>query len=142
MILISHRGNLFGKNKDFENNPKYILEALSLGYDVEVDVWLKNNLWYLGHDTPEHKINLDFLNNRRLWCHAKNLESLKAMVKEDIHCFWHQNDDYTLTSEGYIWTYPNKQVTDMSIQMCFNGNFEDIHDIAAGVCSDWIGNYK
>jgi hypothetical protein len=94
MILISHRGNLFGKNKDFENNPKYILEAL------------------------------------------------KAMVKEDIHCFWHQNDDYTLTSEGYIWTYPNKQVTDMSIQMCFNGNFEDIHDIAAGVCSDWIGNYK
>ena len=29
--------------------------------------------------------------------------------------FEHQEDDVTLTSEGYIWTYPNKQLTDNSI---------------------------
>ena len=46
MILISHRGNLNGKTDD-ENKPKYIEEAFSQGFDVEVDVWYIDNqsLW-------------------------------------------------------------------------------------------------
>lgn len=142
MILISHRGNLFGKNEHFENDPKYILEALSSGYDVEIDVWLKGQSWYLGHDLPQYEIDLNFLNNNKLWCHAKNLKSLQIMIKEGIHCFWHQEDDYTITSKGYIWTYPGKQITNTSIQLCFDNNFRDVNSIAAGLCSDWIGNYK
>ena len=34
MILISHRGNLTGKNPERENHPDYIKEALDLGFDV------------------------------------------------------------------------------------------------------------
>ena len=38
MYLISHRGNLDGIEKDYENNPDYINQAISRGYNVEVDV--------------------------------------------------------------------------------------------------------
>ena len=38
MYLISHRGNLNGIEKNNENNPDYINQAISRGYDVEVDV--------------------------------------------------------------------------------------------------------
>jgi hypothetical protein len=54
MILISHRGNLNGKDVDNENNPLYIDRALGKGYDVEVDVWYVNGKWYLGHDEPTY----------------------------------------------------------------------------------------
>ena len=38
MLLISHRGNINGINK-MENNPNYLDKAMSLGYNVEIDVW-------------------------------------------------------------------------------------------------------
>ena len=37
------------------------------------------------------------------------------MLRNNIHCFWHEQDERTLTSRGYIWTYPYKQVTNMSV---------------------------
>lgn len=38
------------------------------------------------------------------------------MLEQNIkNCFWHQEDDYALTSSGYIWTYPDKLLTDKSI---------------------------
>jgi len=39
MLLISHRGNIDGKQLNRENHPDYIEEALNLKFDVEVDVW-------------------------------------------------------------------------------------------------------
>ena len=38
MYFISHRGNISGIDKNNENKPEYIEKALSLGFDVEVDV--------------------------------------------------------------------------------------------------------
>ena len=35
MILISHRGNLSGKNEELENSPEYIMNALNYGFNVE-----------------------------------------------------------------------------------------------------------
>jgi hypothetical protein len=43
MYLIAHRGNINGPNKEHENSPGYILNAIELGYDVEVDIWYENN---------------------------------------------------------------------------------------------------
>ncbi len=37
MIWIAHRGNLEGPNKERENEPSYLKEAIEAGYDVEVD---------------------------------------------------------------------------------------------------------
>lgn len=141
MILISHRGNLLGKTK-FENDPYYILDALKEGYDVEIDVWYVNNVLYLGHDKPEYKIKLDFLNNNKLWCHAKNYEALNIMFKNNIHCFWHENDKFTLTSKKFIWQYPSENVYKNSIflmpEYFENINISDVK----GICSDFIYKYK
>ena len=56
MILISHRGNLDGPNKSFENSPSYICEAIDRGFDVEVDLWKTNKLFF-GHAEPQYCIN-------------------------------------------------------------------------------------
>ena len=75
MILISHRGNLTGKNKN-ENHPSHIKNALLMGFDVEVDIWHVNGAFYLGHDKPLYKINKYFLLNPKLWSHAKNSNAI------------------------------------------------------------------
>ena len=107
MIFISHRGNINGINKKFENNPNYIQHAIDKGFNVEIDVWYKD-YFFLGHDKPQYKVSSKFLENTKFWCHAKNLEALEKLQKLRTKYFWHQNDDYTLTSNGYIWTYPGK----------------------------------
>ena len=107
MILIAHRGNTKGRNLEAENSPKYIQEALDAGYHVEVDVWLKNDKFFLGHDNPKYEIDISFLKGSKFFCHAKNIEALHAMLETpNIHCFWHEGDFCTLTSQGYVWKYP------------------------------------
>ena len=135
MILISHRGNLNGKS-DRENSPDYIEEALDQDFDVEVDVWYIDNQFWLGHDKPQYKVSEGFLEHSNLWCHAKNIQALYVMSKSsNIHYFWHQEDDVTLTSRGYLWTYPGKQLTEKSICVLPEKKL-DIE--VAGVCSDFI----
>ena len=141
MKLIAHRGNITGPNKDLENNPAYILNAISQGFDTEIDVWSINGSIFLGHDKPEYKVLNNFLFNSKFWCHAKNIEALKFMLENNIHCFWHQEDDYTITSKNKIWVYPNKLLVTNSIcvmpEVGFQGNISDCH----GICSDYIGYF-
>ena len=137
MKIISHRGNITGRNLDFENDPVYVKKALAHGYDVEIDVWNQNNKLYLGHDTPQHEVDLDYLRNKKFWCHAKNLEALKLLLDEKIHCFWHQEDDYTVTSKGYIWTYPGKHVTSRSVIVCRDTDqLNELETTPHGICVD------
>jgi glycerophosphoryl diester phosphodiesterase len=136
MKIISHRGNLNGPNSISENSISAINTALGQGFDVEIDVWFKNGKWYLGHDKPNYKINESFLENKKLWCHAKNLDALNLMLKNNkIHCFWHQNDNFTLTSKNYIWTYPNKDTTDNSIIVLIKK--QKIPKKTFGICTDF-----
>lgn len=145
-ILIAHRGNITGRSPDYENQPRYIAGALA-SYDnklhCEIDVWYVQGEFYLGHDSPTYGVNENFLINARLWCHAKNPSAFEAMLKNPlIHCFWHQEDDFVLTSRGYIWTYPGKQLTSNSI--CVMPElFEAPQDISnvAGICSDYLEKY-
>ena len=146
-VFISHRGNIDGKIESRENSPDYIEEAIKLGYQVEIDVWLVNGSWYLGHDKPEYSIRYEYLKNDFLWCHAKNLEALSSMIKDSkIHCFWHQEDDVTLTSRNYIWTYPGKELKEKSI--CVMPEKSNIKpgsnklEGCVGICSDIIKTYR
>lgn len=139
MILISHRGNLNGPQPENENSPDYIEKAL-LNYNVEIDIFFyKNELW-LGHDNPQYEIkNLNWLENNKLWCHAKNLEALNKMLKyPKIHCFWHQSDDVTLTSRGYMWTYPNKRLFSNSIAVIKQKVDKKVLPTCSGICSDYV----
>ena len=47
MLLISHRGNLFGPDDLLENNPTKVAELVNRGFHVEVDVWSKDGKLYL-----------------------------------------------------------------------------------------------
>ena len=141
MLLISHRGNLNGIQKKRENSPTYINEALSKGYDVEVDVRFTDDKFFLGHDTNQYKVNKEFLENKRIWCHAKTVEALMALEKTNAHYFWHQEDDYTITSKGFIWTYPGKKL--FLKRICVlpeKFNYEKIK--CTGICSDFIEKYN
>jgi len=141
MYLISHRGNLNGIQKDKENEPGYINTAINKGFDVEVDVRFENNKFFLGHDFSQFEINKEFLLNKKIWCHAKTSEALSALDKIKAHFFWHQEDDYTITSKGYIWTYPGKKLFSKSICVLpEKANYKEINCL--GICSDFIERYK
>lgn len=141
-FLISHRGNINGKNVDLENNPLYVLFSLRFGYDVEIDVHYENNDFYLGHDKPQYLIDEKFLENEKFWCHAKNLESFEKMLSnKKIHCFYHNSDDVILTSKGYVWTYPKKKLINNSICVLPELGNQDLNK-CIGICSDFIEKYK
>lgn len=143
MKLISHRGNLSGPNKQKENSPAYLTNAINLGFDVEVDVWVLNGEIFFGHDRPTYLINKNFFvsiaNNS--WFHCKNLEALYFLSLKfpNFNYFWHESDKYTITSSGYIWTYPGEQVTDLSIIV--DDGVTKYQNVFA-VCSDYVLNLK
>lgn len=142
MKIISHRGNINGPNPERENHPDYINEALNQGYDVEIDVWNIDNKWFLGHDEPQYDINID-MNDSRLWIHAKNIDALSQLHHlNNVNYFWHQEDDYTLTSKGLIWAYPNKPVPFMSRAIAV---LPEIHNTDTqnfyGICTDYVERY-
>ena len=141
MIWIAHRGNLNGPKPEFENNPDYINEAVGKGFDVEVDVWVLRGDFYLGHDGSQYRIDIEYLCSYPLWCHAKNLDALVAMRRAgNIHCFWHENDMYTMTSRGWIWAYPGNDVNSDCIEVIQDDAWPD--HLAGGCCSDYVEMLK
>lgn len=144
MILISHRGNLNGKKEQYENHPKYIDNAIELGYDVEIDIWMIEGVLLLGHDEPQYGITQDWLNKRinKLWIHCKNIEAMEWFnMINGFNYFWHEEDTMVLTSMGVIWAYPGKQPIAGSIAV-MPEIYGDNLDNCIGICSDYIERYK
>ena len=144
MKFISHRGNIDGPNPEWENDPSRIEDVLNKGYDVEIDVWKFGSKLFLGHDGPQFPIDYGFIKNESLLCHAKNLEALEYMLKmDDVHCFWHQEDHYTITSNGYIVSYPGYAVTPKTICMRPEAqSYTQLYGSAYAICSDYVGIFK
>lgn len=148
-IFIAHRGNLNGSCPNDENRPLYIEHALSLGYDVEIDIWYKEGEYYLGHDAPTHLVSVKFLvyYGNNLWLHVKNEETLNHIRQSSgLNYFWHNNDEFTLTSKGFVWSFPSKKIYPNYINL-----MPEINNISAsdfrfknvcGICSDYIKNLK
>jgi hypothetical protein len=144
MKLIAHRGNTTGPNPAQENHPNYLLLTLSKGYDCEVDVRYINNEFFLGHDTPDYKIDISFLleHKDRFWIHCKNFEAFDELIQiKELNIFWHENDHYTLTSHQYIWAHPNAKTSERSIIVMPEWhNF--LYDKGYGICTDYVEKIK
>jgi hypothetical protein len=144
MIYIAHRGNTNGKFESYENEPNYIDMAIKRGFDVEIDVWLVNNLLYLGHDTPQYGVDFRWFRDRisKIWVHCKNVEAILYFkdCDYDFNYFWHENDTLTITSQGYLWVYPGKQPIKDSIAVMPELN-DDNTEYCLGICSDYIEKY-
>ena len=123
MKIISHRGIV--ENSEFsENSPEAIDFAIKQGFEVEIDIRLIGEDFFLGHDTPDYKVEFRWLRDRltRIWIHCKNFEALAFFnaIGYEFNYFWHQEDDYTITSDNTIWTYPKKKVYENSIIVDLN----------------------
>jgi uncharacterized protein YihD (DUF1040 family) len=143
MIKIAHRGNTDGPKKELENSPDYIYDAIDAGFDVEVDIWSVDGVLYLGHDTPQYMVEDSFVISifPHAWFHCKNIEILDRLVniKQVVRFFWHQEDDYTLTNNGLIWTYPGKEITANTIIVHLEKfNEEDFKTKPFAICSDFL----
>lgn len=146
MKIIAHRGNLGGPNPGRENHPDYIAKAMYQGFDVEIDVWCIGNKFFLGHDAPQYDVKESYLLNSKFWQHAKNIEAFYRLNRMKpnylINCFSHNIDDAVLTSGGWLWTYPGKEITPDSIAvMPERVPGWDISQ-SMGVCTDYPYNYK
>tara|TARA_B100000900_G_scaffold416277_1_gene450953 strand:+ start:30796 stop:31236 length:441 start_codon:yes stop_codon:yes gene_type:complete len=141
--LISHRGNISGPDIKNENEPSYILNSIGLGFDCEIDVWYIDNVLLLGHDKPQHKISLDFLLEHKefFWIHCKNFEALNYLnSKNEMNYFWHEEDRFTITSKGFIWTYPENIVGKNSVIVDNRSQTSEYN--CYGICSDYVELYK
>ena len=140
MILISHRGNIHGPDSSLENTEGYVEKARQK-YFVEIDVWKIKDGWWLGHDGPEQQTSEEFIGQKGLLLHAKNLDAFKTMLELELHCFWHQEDFYTLTSRGLIVSYPGHAAGDNVI--CMKPELLSMDTVidCYAICSDYVGMF-
>ncbi|SRR3990167_10795373 len=140
-LVISHRGNLIGSDHKRENTLSAIKECIQFGFSVEIDIFRMGNNLYLGHDSVQEKIGLDFLSlwSSKLWIHCKNLCALDYLTQyEELKTFWIQNDAYSLISDGTIWTHHGQITTDKCILMIVEKPTKfSIPDKYLGLCSDY-----
>jgi hypothetical protein len=155
MKIISHRGNLDGPNPEEENTIVYIDKALSIGYDVEIDLRVQDGFLYLGHDGPEHRITHTHLRDRRqrLWVHCKDLLAFSYYMEGRAFC--HESDPFSIvtngmlsTHHGFIWVH------DLSLELTIDSvipliSKEDIDNFDLdrvktiyGVCTDYPNYLK
>jgi tetratricopeptide (TPR) repeat protein len=126
MKLIAHRGNLNGPNTKLENSPEYILNALNKSFDCEIDIRYVNKKLFLGHDTPDYEIDINFLleNSEKFWIHCKNFDAIHGLGLVAL-----QLKNYTVALE-----YINQAITERpdyfrpySNQGLIQVDLEDLH---------------
>lgn len=145
MKIISHRGNLRGPRPELENRPSYIDSAYQLGFDIEVDLRFINGEFWLGHDEPQYKVDESWMDLRKdkIWFHCKDLESVLELKRrnKDYNYFCHSNDEFVLTSKGYVWVHNLKlNLTERCVIPLLG--LDDINkftkEIKGPVCTDYV----
>lgn len=142
MILYAHRGNLSGKSR-FENEPAFLEEAMAAGFHVEVDLWRIDGVYFLGHDGPEHKVDLARFDRPEVMFHLKNAH-VPPLAHADAFAIDH--DRYALTLRGKLWTNYGQPANELSI-MCapdlvgvdrpLESFIGEIGAHAYGICTDY-----
>lgn len=137
--IISHRGNLYGRDVKSENNPEHIANVISNNkwMYVEVDLWLIKNKLFLGHDEPVYAIDGKFIECDRFYIHAKNIECLEYLVKNKYNnYFYHDKDEATIVSNGEIWCNKLKWI-ECSILNQVNVDTISDYKKYKGICTDY-----
>ena len=143
MKLISNRGNIDGPNPELENKQDYIQMAINRGYDVKIDIWLKDNRIYLGSNEPDYLLDIDWLerNKSKLWLQCRDVELLEKLISLDpvgsnLHLFIYE-DSVAMTNRARLWGYEGSE----SIALLQEKEVDKELNVF-GVCSDHIQSYK
>lgn len=143
MIYISHRGNIDTINPEKENTIPYIEEAINLGFDVEIDIRTKEGELYLGHDKPDYKVSIEWLNyyREKIWIHAKDIKTLTFLLETNLRFFYHEKENHTIISNtNLIWSHNILESNEKSIIPLLGLNDLSLlpTNEIKGVCSDYI----
>ncbi len=141
MKIIAHRGLLVGPDPKAENQLDTIDEALSYGFDVEVDVRLISGELIIGHDDATHTCPTWLYDDSRVWFHAKDTDSLVYLNKRGKRVFYHTDEDVVMTSKGELWALPGKGFAGSYIVL--PERYGDIvPNGALGICTDYPIKFK
>lgn len=146
IMVIAHRANLTGPGSaEFGESHRDSIElALLKGHLVEADLWFVDGYFYLGHDGAEYRCDNELLGRKGVWWHCKNIPAFERMLlrPDKPICFFHQEDQCTLTSNGFIWTYPGeKALGPLSITVSPDPGTFDFKQNIAGICTDFPGAF-
>jgi len=151
MRVISHRGNVFGPGSQCER--KNIERAYELGYDVELDVWIVNEQFYVGHDEPLYELPLEWIDSAmadRTWFHAKNIFAYNALKGLGVRTFMHADESWAPIG-ALQWHHPrlNDSITfkENDVVLDVNGHARiDIERVRKtppyAICTDWADDWK
>lgn len=141
--IYAHRGNIDGPENPLENTVELAEKALGMGYGVELDVWFKNDCFFLGHDQPKQKVSKQYLINNNFLIHCKNYQAFRELyLNPNIHCFYHNDEPFTLTNLGKCLVHEkiveNFNHNDIVVDL----NSRKITDKAYGVITDYPNLYS
>jgi hypothetical protein len=141
-IIISHLGNIDGRQEENENTLPYIQKALKEGWHVCIDVLFRNGSFMLPHDKGYHVIPPALLSKQRVWCRAYDGDTIDALCNVNAHCFL-MSPDLSLTSAQFIWTMPPHALAARAIAAFPELTIPEWLDLyePAGLCSNEPLNY-
>lgn len=149
MKIISHRGNINGPLPEKENRPSYIDCAIQLGYEVEVDLRIFDNEIWLGHDEPQYKINLSWMELRKnkIWYHCKDINSALFLseLNDGYQYFCHTQDSFVCTSRNYFWVHDltNKINENCIIPLISKEDIKNYNNKEPyAICTDFVTEIK
>ncbi len=145
--IISHRGNLFRPEPEYENTVENI-EDLDFYCPIEIDVWYIDGKYLLGHDrpNPNEEVSLEWLEDHDLYVHAKNKECFEVLSgNPEVRVFSHDEEESTVVSDGTIWCHSKFPVISERNVLTYLGGVtsflhefgEDTLDKIFGVCTDY-----
>lgn len=142
-IIISHLGNIDGRQPDNENKLAYVQAALKAGWHVCVDIVFHCGSFLLPWDGGFNPVPPGFLSKQRVWCRAYDPITLDALCNVNAHAFLNSDSGLALTSAQFICTeYPHELV---QRSICFLPETapNDWLDLAepAGICSNEPARY-
>ena len=129
-----------GPDERKENDPAQIRIALDQGFECEIDLWFSEDRFYLGHDAPNYIVSSDFIETKGLWIHAKNLDALDVLSQTNLNYFWHESDNYVITSRKTIWAYPEQRLSKNCIMVMpetVNRRLMISNLVCKGICTDY-----
>ena len=130
-IIISHLGNIDGRQPEKENQLKYLQVALDAGYHVCVEVVFKNGAFLLPSAAGMQNAPPAFFAKKRIWSRCHDADTLDALCNIGAHAFSATTADLTLTSHQFIWTLPPKELSLRSIAV-----YPEFAD------ADWLDKYE
>lgn len=110
-IIISHLGNINGRDESRENRLAYVQEALKAGWHVCVDVVFHCGSFLLPFDGGFNSVPPAFFSKQRVWCRAHDPVTLDALCNVNAHTFLNTDSGLALTSAQFVWTaHPHELV--------------------------------